>query len=137
MPDTARRFGVANRFDEAENIRAGVEYLATLLRLFSGDITLALAAYNAGENVVARHAGIPPFPETREYVRRTLVAYRGASRPLLGGGFRGREIAPEAAAASPQPARGAPVRVASVNGTPVLTNVDLTNRIEPLLGRVR
>jgi hypothetical protein len=137
MPETARRFRVANRFDASDNIRAGVEYLASLLRIFSGDVTLALAAYNAGEIAVARHAGIPPYAETREYVRRALVAYRGAPGPLLGGGFRGRTTATEAAAAKPPAARGAPVRVASVNGTTVLTNVDPTERVEPLLGRGR
>ena len=131
MPETARRFGVANRFDPVENIRGGVEYLATLLKLFSGDVVLALAAYNAGESAVAKHDGIPPFAETREYVRRALVAYRGAPAAPLGGGFRGM-----AAPAGRTPA-AAPVRVASLNGTTVLTNVEGVDRVGPLLGRVR
>ncbi len=137
MPETARRFGVGDRFEAGANIRGGVEYLASLLRLLKGDVTLALAAYNAGENAVARYAGIPPFAETREYVRRALVAYRGAAAPVLGGGFRGQPTVPEAAAARTRAARSAPVRVASVNGNLVLTNVELTDRVAPLLGRTR
>jgi len=136
MPETARRFGVTDRFDPLENLRGGVEYLAGLLRLFSGDVTLALAAYNAGENAVAKHAGVPPFAETREYVRRALVAYRGAPAPPLGGGFRGSRAATSAAEKA-RPAKAAPVRVASLNGTTVLTNTDNTDRVEPLLGRGR
>jgi len=136
MPETARRFGVTDRFDPLENLRGGVEYLAGLLRLFSGDVTLALAAYNAGENAVARHAGVPPFAETREYVRRALVAYRGAPAAPLGGGFRGSP-AETSAAEKARPAKAAPVRVATLNGTPVLTNTDNTDRVEPLLGRGR
>jgi len=136
MPETARRFGVTDRFDPLENLRGGVEYLAGLLRLFSGDVTLALAAYNAGENAVAKHAGVPPFAETREYVRRALVAYRGAPAAPLGGGFRGSPAATSAAEKA-RPAKAAPVRVATLNGTPVLTNTDNTDRVEPLLGRGR
>ncbi len=136
MPETARRFGVTNRFEVAANIRGGVEYLAALLRLLKGDITLALAAYNAGENAVTRYAGVPPFAETREYVRRALVAYRGVPAPVLGGGFKGQPTAPEAAART-RAVRSAPVRVASVNGNLVLTNVELTDRVTPLLGRTR
>lgn len=136
MPETAQRFGVSDRFDARENIRGGVEYLGVLLKLFSGDVALALAAYNAGENVVARYAGIPPYAETREYVRRALVALRGAPAPALGGGFRGVPTG-SADAAKDRPARPSPVRVASLNGTPLLTNTDNTDRVEPLLGRGR
>ena len=136
MPETAKRFGVADRFDPPENLRGGVEYLALLLRQFSGDVTLALAAYNAGENAVERHAGVPPFAETREYVRRALVAYRGAAGPKLGGGFRGLSTAgpPSRPTSAPKPA---PVRVASWNGTTVLTNVADAEPVEPVLGRSR
>jgi soluble lytic murein transglycosylase-like protein len=136
MPETARRFGVADRFDPLENLRGGVEYLAGLLRLYGGDVALALAAYNAGESAVARHAGVPPYAETREYVRRALVAWRGTPVPALGGGFRGTSVA-SAPAPAARPAGTAPVRVASLNGTPVLTNTDNTDRVGPLLGRVR
>jgi soluble lytic murein transglycosylase-like protein len=132
MPETARRFGVTDRFDALENIRGGVAYLGALLKLFSGDVALAVAAYNAGESAVARHAGIPPFAETREYVRRVLVALNGAPAPSLGGGFRGQTSPPGSPVAMSKP-----VRMAYVNGTPTLTNTDNTDRVGPLLGRVR
>lgn len=83
MPETARRFNVAKIFDPEENIRGGVAYLAYLISYFTGDLHKALAAYNAGENAVLRHGGIPPFSETQEYVRRTLTVYYG--RPYGGG----------------------------------------------------
>ncbi len=136
MPETAKRFGVSDRFDALENIRGGVEYLALLLKLFSGDVVLALAAYNAGENVVARCAGVPPYAETREYVRRAIVALKGAVSPALGGGYRGAPTG-SAAAAKERPAGPSPVRVASLNGMPLLTNTDNTDRVGPFLGRVR
>jgi soluble lytic murein transglycosylase-like protein len=69
VPETARRFGVANAFDVVDNIRGGARYLKYLLDLYHGDYPLALAAYNAGEAAVARHGGVPPYPETRNYVR--------------------------------------------------------------------
>ncbi len=84
MPATARRFGVTNSFDPAQNIRGGVEYLAWLLKRYNGDLTLAAAGYNAGEGAVDRHRGVPPYSETRRYVERVRVLaerYRG----VLGG----------------------------------------------------
>ncbi len=134
MPETARRFGVTDRFNALENIRGGVEYIGTLLKLFSGDVALAVAAYNAGESAVARHAGIPPFAETREYVRRVLVALNGTPARSLGGGFRGLTSPPGSPALR---TKGAPVRVANVNGTPTLTNTDNSDRVGRMLGRVR
>jgi len=68
MPATARRFGVSDPWNPAQNIRGGVEYLAWLLRRFNGNLSLAAAGYNAGENAVARHGGIPPYSETQFYV---------------------------------------------------------------------
>jgi soluble lytic murein transglycosylase-like protein len=68
IPSTARRFGVNNVFNPAENIEGGVKYLKHLMQLYGGDLRLALAAYNAGEGAVARWGGIPPYPETRNYV---------------------------------------------------------------------
>ena len=70
MPFTARRFGVADPFDPRQNIFAGAQYLRFLLDLFQGDVGLALAGYNAGENAVARYKGIPPYKETQNYVRK-------------------------------------------------------------------
>lgn len=82
MPATARRFGVANAFDPAQNIRGGVQYLAWLLRRFNGNLTLAAAGYNAGEGAVDRYKGVPPYSETQRYVQRVAVLaerYRGAT----------------------------------------------------------
>jgi hypothetical protein len=70
IPSTARRFGVANTFDPRENIEGGVRYLKFLLDYYNNDYPKAIAAYNAGENAVDRFGGIPPFPETRDYVLR-------------------------------------------------------------------
>ncbi|RME33499.1 MAG: lytic transglycosylase domain-containing protein [Gammaproteobacteria bacterium] len=77
MPDTARRFGVSNRRDPLQNLKGGSRYLAELLRQFRNDLVLALAAYNAGENAVLRYnRQVPPFAETRKYVKRVLEYYR-------------------------------------------------------------
>lgn len=73
MPATQARYGVADPFDPVDNISAGVAYLAELLVEFDHDWELAVAAYNAGENAVRRYAGIPPFSETKEYVRRIRI----------------------------------------------------------------
>jgi soluble lytic murein transglycosylase-like protein len=77
MPETARRFSVTRIHDPEENIRAGVEYLSLLLKLFSYDLKRALAAYNAGENAVLRYGGIPPFAETQHYIQKALTVYYG------------------------------------------------------------
>jgi hypothetical protein len=86
MPDAARRFGVKNAFDARENIGGGVRYLRVLLRMFQGDVPQALAAYNAGEGTVRRYGGIPPYRETREYVRRITASLTPAeSAPAASG----------------------------------------------------
>jgi soluble lytic murein transglycosylase-like protein len=76
MPDTAAALGVEDALDPAANLDAGVRHLGSLLTLYGGDVARALAAYNAGEGAVARHGGIPPYRETRAYVRRVLERYR-------------------------------------------------------------
>ena len=78
MPDTAKRFGVSDSLSEAQNIRGGVAYLDWLLREFDGDAVLALAGYNAGENAVKTHEGVPPYAETRDYIPKVLAAYQVA-----------------------------------------------------------
>jgi len=85
MPETAAQYGVKNIWDPAENIAAGAMHLSYLLSVYGGDLVRSLAAYNAGENAVSRYRGVPPFSETRLYVRKGLVAYYG--KPVLGGGF--------------------------------------------------
>jgi len=76
MPATAERYGVSNRSDPAQNLRGGTEYLHDLLEMFDNDLQLALAAYNAGENAVIRYGNkIPPYEETRGYVRKVLRFY--------------------------------------------------------------
>jgi len=77
MPETAARFGVEHPFDPAENIRGGASYLKWLLDRYAGNIDLALAAYNAGENAVEAYGGIPPYPETQQYVARVESIYGG------------------------------------------------------------
>ena len=75
IPATADRFGVADSFDPAQNIQGGVAYMDWLLEKFGGDTVLALAGYNAGENAVTAHEGVPPFAETRAYVPKVLAAW--------------------------------------------------------------
>jgi soluble lytic murein transglycosylase-like protein len=74
LPETAARYSVANVFDPAQNIEAGAHYLKDLLVRYSGNLTLALAAYNAGPEIVDRYAGIPPYPETQKYVSRITAS---------------------------------------------------------------
>jgi hypothetical protein len=82
MPATARRFGVTNIFDPKQNIDAGVKYMRWLLDTFNGDMSLALAGYNAGEGAVMKYGWqIPPYSETREYVRRISARYNSIRNP--------------------------------------------------------
>ena len=76
MPETAERMLVSDVFDPRQNIFGGVRYLRVLANLFNGDIELTLAGYNAGENAVIQHGGIPPYEETRQYVVKVLQFYR-------------------------------------------------------------
>ena len=75
IPVTAARFGVKNPFDPKDNIRGGMKYLRWLLSYFGGSVPLAVAAYNAGEGAVVKYRGIPPYAETRAYVRKVLSVY--------------------------------------------------------------
>ncbi len=81
IPDTAARFNVKKPFDPAQNIRGGIAYLRWLLAYFEGDVALVAAAYNAGESTVERYRGVPPYAETRLYVKR-IKRYSGRQPPL-------------------------------------------------------
>jgi Transglycosylase SLT domain len=81
IPETAARFNVRNPYDVQENVRGGLSYLRWLLAYYRGEVALAAAAYNAGEGVVDRYGGVPPWPETRDYVRRILALFRSAHHP--------------------------------------------------------
>jgi soluble lytic murein transglycosylase-like protein len=87
MPGTARDLGVQNALDPAENIDAGARLLRRLLEVYEGRVAEALAAYNAGPGAVARHQGVPPYRETRGYIRKVVKEFEKAERkrPLSAG----------------------------------------------------
>ena len=98
MPATAKRMGVEDPFDPRENIMGGVKYLRMLLDMFQGDVSLAVAGYNAGEHAVVRHNGVPPYRETQGYVRKILGL-------LAGGSPRVAPVAASTAAPAVQPVK--------------------------------
>ena len=111
MPETASLYGVRNAYDPFQNIRGGVRYLSDLLQRFNSDLSLALAAYNAGPKAVERHGGVPPFDETRAYVRSILAAYTGGpTTATLTGGF-GRPAHPSR-----------PIELVGGSSRPVISN---------------
>lgn len=81
IPETATRFNVRKPFDPEQNIRGGLSYLRWLLAYFKGDVTLVAAAYNAGEGAVERFGGVPPFAETRGYVKRIREVFQHDEHP--------------------------------------------------------
>ena len=96
IPETAVRFNVRNAYNVDENVRGGLTYLRWLLAYYKGHVALAAAAYNAGEATVDRYRGVPPYPETREYVRRVLGLFRKDSHP-----YDPRVVAPSPMLARP------------------------------------
>jgi hypothetical protein len=94
IPETGRRFGVQNFFDPQQNIEGGVRYIKYLLEMFGGNVDLSLAAYNAGENLVARLGKIPPYPETRNYVRKIRAVYTKPATASLASSLKSEPISP-------------------------------------------
>lgn len=82
IPATAARFNVKNAYDASQNIKGGVAYLRWLLSYFKGDVVLAVAAYNAGEGAVDRYKGVPPYRETRNYVKKVKARYPFDTHPF-------------------------------------------------------
>ena len=82
IPETAERFNVKKPFDPEQNVRGGLAYLRWLLAYFEGSVPLAVAAYNAGEGAVNHYYGIPPFPETREYVKKVMGLQKAETHPF-------------------------------------------------------
>jgi len=123
MPGTAGRYAVTNVFDPETNIRGGVRYLRFLHDLFPGQLTLALAAYNAGENVVLRYNGVPPYTETRQYVNRVLRFYGHPDAPAAqtANGASARKMRPEVVRAAPS--TPSVYRRVGADGIPLYTNL--------------
>jgi soluble lytic murein transglycosylase-like protein len=94
MPKTASALGVLDRFDPRENLRGGVRHLRYLLERYQSSVVLALAAYNAGEGAVDAHRGIPPYPETQQYVQRVLRR-AGLAESLTSAGALYRSAGPD------------------------------------------
>jgi hypothetical protein len=105
MPATARRLGVLDSFDARQNIFGGTQYLRILLDQFAGDVTLVLAAYNAGENAVLRYGGVPPYRETRGYVQKVQALLGGLSAGAPAQGAAAFYV-PSTAASSLRPVAG-------------------------------
>jgi hypothetical protein len=75
MPLTAAQYKVMNVFDPRQNIQGGVKYLVDLIKLYDGDTKHVLAAYNAGQEAIKKYGGIPPYRETKNYIKKVMAAY--------------------------------------------------------------
>lgn len=115
IPSTARRFGVSDVFNPVDNIQGGARYLKYLLDLYHGNYPLALAAYNAGEDAVARYGGVPPFPETQKYVVQVGKRFEDARKA--------------AAAAKPKETEATPVQIEPAGPSHVQQIVEPDGRV--------
>jgi TPR repeat protein len=98
VPQTASRFNVVKPYDIVDNLRGGLAYLRWLLAYYQGEVALAVAAYNAGEAAVDRYRGVPPYPETRDYVDRVLQLFQHERHA-----FDPRVVAPSVFLTAPEP----------------------------------
>lgn len=94
MPGTANDLQVKNPFDPEENIDGGTRYLRYLIERFNGNLTLALAAYNAGPKTVEKHGSVPPIAETKQYVRKVLAIYKGKTDISFSGSNKMKKLEP-------------------------------------------
>lgn len=117
MPGTASMLGVRDSFDPRQNIDGGVRHLRGLIDRFGSDLKLALAAYNAGEQAVVNHGGIPPYRETRDYVTRILGLFTPAPAAAAAAPAPSPEPAPE-----PEPPQQT-YRLEAADGTITYTNI--------------
>jgi len=127
MPGTAGRYAVPNPFDAEANIRGGVRYLRSLQVQF-GDLSLALASYNAGENAVLRYRGIPPYPETKQYVKRVLYHYRRRDFATDSVALRTRKQRPGYEVIQPAAPEPRVYRRVDANGVTLFTDLPLSVR---------
>lgn len=111
IPATARRFGVTDVFDPVENIQGGARYLKYLLDLYNNDISLALAAYNAGEGAVAKYGNVPPYAETRNYLLLVAKHFQESQKAAEAAAAQRKQQQAKAAAPNPD----APRQIQQVN----------------------
>jgi len=121
MPSTARSLNVSNPFDPQQNVDAGVRHLRKLLDSYGGNVSLSLAAYNAGSGAVARSAGVPHFRETQNYVRRITNLYNGGREPGAPHMFNSQAFSSQAFRS---PARGPVVVERDARGVLHMSNTD-------------
>ena len=135
MPETAAMLGVRDAFDPRENIQAGTRHLRAMIERFPRDVRLAVAAYNAGEKAVAAFRGVPPYPETRNYVTRVMQLYRGtrdSGRSYASAAPSSTRAAPSSASVDDSQMYGTDVqRFIAIDGTVTYTNIP-----SPRLGAV-
>jgi hypothetical protein len=117
MPETAAELAVHNPFDIEENLRGGITYLRQMIDTFPDSLEKAIAAYNAGPGAVERHGGIPPYPDTVDYVRRVMALYLGDGGQIAQAAF-GRASMASVAPAARAARRAGPVAMAAVRYSP-------------------